>query len=50
LALLIARPGGLPEGAAAKALSEAEAADVRSVEVGAHAARYDGSNLRPRRN
>jgi chorismate mutase len=49
LALLIARPGGLPDGAAAKALSEAEAADVRSIEVGAHAARYDGSNLRPRR-
>jgi chorismate mutase len=50
LALLVARPGALPEGAAAKALSEAGAADVRSVEVGAHAARYDGSNLRPRRD
>ncbi len=49
LALLIARPGALPEGAAAEALIEAGAADVRSVEVGAHAARYDGSNLRPRR-
>ena len=50
LALLVARSGGLPEGAAGKALSEAGAADVRSVEVGAHAARYDGSNLRPREN
>ena len=30
-------------------MTAAGAADVRSLEVGAHAARYDGSNLRPRR-
>ena len=50
LSLLIARPGGLPDGAAALALRRAGAADVRSAEVGAHAARYDGSSLRARRS
>jgi hypothetical protein len=49
LSLLIARPGGLPEGAAGLALRGAGASDVRSREVGAHAARFDGSKLRPRR-
>jgi chorismate mutase len=49
LSLLIARPGGLREGAGGLALSQAGAADVRSVEVGAHAACFDGSKLRPRR-
>ena len=48
LSLLVARPGGLGEGAAAAALSAAGAADARSQEIGAHAARYDGSKLRPR--
>ena len=36
------------EGAAAAALRKAGAVDARSVEIGAHAARYDGSKLRPR--
>ncbi len=49
LSLLVARPGELAEGAGGLALSRAGAADVRSHEVGAHAARFDGSNLRPRR-
>lgn len=46
LSLLIARPGELPEGAAAIALRSVGAADVRSVEVGAHASRFDASGLR----
>jgi chorismate mutase len=50
LSLLVARPGGLPEGAGGLALAQAGAEDVRSLEVGAHAARFDGSNLRPRRD
>jgi chorismate mutase len=49
LSLLVARPGGLPEGAAGLALQRAGAADARSLEIGAHAARFDGSKLRPRR-
>lgn len=48
LSLLVARPGGLKEGAAAAALATAGAGDARSQEIGAHAARYDGSKLRPR--
>ena len=48
LSLLIARPGGLGEGAGGLALRQAGATDVRSLEVGAHAARFDGSKLRPR--
>jgi hypothetical protein len=48
LSLLVARPGGLGEGAAGAALVKAGAVDARSVEIGAHAARYDGSKLRPR--
>ena len=49
LALLVARPGALRDGSAAAALAAAGAADARSQEIGAHAARYDGSKLRPRR-
>jgi hypothetical protein len=48
LALLVARPGALRDGSAAAALAAAGAADARSQEIGAHAARYDGSKLRPR--
>ncbi len=48
LSLLIARPGGLGEGAGGLALRQAGATDVRSLEVGAHAARFDGSKLRAR--
>jgi hypothetical protein len=43
LSLLIARPGDAPEGAAARALRDAGAADVRTAEVGAHASRFDVS-------
>jgi chorismate mutase len=46
LSLLIARPGNLPEGSAGRALSGAGGADVRSVEVGAHASRFDAASLR----
>ena len=49
LSLLIARPGDLGEGAGGEALRGAGASDVRSVEIGSHAARFDGSNLRPNR-
>ncbi|MGA2493463.1 MAG: chorismate mutase [Roseiarcus sp.] len=49
LSLLVARPGALRDGSAATALAAAGAADARSQEIGAHAARYDGSKLRPRR-
>ena len=49
LSLLVARPGALGDGSAAAALAAAGAADARSQEIGAHAARYDGSKLRPRR-
>ncbi len=49
LSLLIARPGELPDGAGGEALAAAGASDVRSVEIGSHAARFDGSNLRARR-
>jgi hypothetical protein len=49
LSLLVARPGALRNGSAAAALAAAGAADARSQEIGAHAARYDGSKLRPRR-
>jgi len=49
LSLLVARPGALRDGSAAAALAAAGAADARTQEIGAHAARYDGSKLRPRR-
>lgn len=48
LSLLVARPGTAPERAVATALAAAGAADARSQEIGAHAARFDGSKLRPR--
>jgi len=46
LSLLIARPGKWPEGSAGRALSGAGGADARSVEVGAHASRFDAASLR----
>ncbi len=45
LALLIARPGEVPAGDVTAKLCSAGGADVRSVEVGAHARRFD---FRPR--
>ncbi len=47
LSLLISRPGGIDGNLAAAALSASGAADVRSVAIGAHAARFDASALRP---
>jgi chorismate mutase len=47
LSLLVGRPGGIDAGLAASTLRSAGAADVRSVEIGAHAARFDASALRP---
>ena len=47
LSLLIGRPGALDPRQATAALRSAGAADVRSVEIGAHAARFDASALRP---
>ena len=35
--------------AGGEALRRSGASDVRSVEIGSHAARFDGSNLRPNR-
>jgi chorismate mutase len=43
LSLLIARPGNLSPEATTTALTEAGAADVQTIEVGAHAARFDAS-------
>ena len=43
LSLLVARQGDLPEGAAAKALAEVGAADVRTNEIGSHAERFEAS-------
>jgi chorismate mutase len=43
LSLLIARPGGLETGAIAGALRKAGASDLKVIEVGAHAARFDSS-------
>jgi len=48
LSLLVARPGNLPDSAVERALSGAGAADVRSVEVGAHARRFEVSGVRAR--
>jgi hypothetical protein len=48
LSLLIARPGNLPEGAADRALKEAGASDVRTVEIGAHASRFDATGVNSR--
>ncbi len=47
LRLLVRRPGGVGSGVAAAALRVAGAGDVKSVEIGAHAARFDASALRP---
>jgi chorismate mutase len=41
LGLLIARPGSLAGGAVERALADAGASDARTVEVGAHAARFE---------
>jgi chorismate mutase len=46
LSLLIARPGKWREDAVSHALRRAGGADVRSVEIGAHADRFDATNLR----
>ncbi len=45
LSLLIARPGNLPESAAARALGGQGAADIRTTEIGSHASRFDASGL-----
>ena len=47
LSLLVSRPGALDAGLAVSTLRKAGAADVRSVEIGAHASRFDASALRP---
>lgn len=47
LGLLIGRPGGLDSDLTSSALRGVGAADVRSVEIGSHAARFDASALRP---
>jgi chorismate mutase len=43
LSLLIARPGALGADAVPKALRDAGAGDLRAIEIGAHAARFDSS-------
>ena len=48
LTLLIARPGAIAADAVSATLRSAGGADVRSVEVGAHADRFDASALRRR--
>jgi chorismate mutase len=48
LALLVARPGPSAEGDVTATLRAAGGADVRAMEVGSHADRFDGSALRPR--
>jgi chorismate mutase len=48
LALLVARPGETPSHAVQAALQSAGGADVRSVEIGTHADRFDASALRVR--
>jgi chorismate mutase len=45
LSLLVARPGDISDAAVREALRGAGAGDMRSVEVGAHAARFDASGL-----
>ena len=46
LGLLVSRPGGLASDTVSATLRDAGAADVRSIEIGAHAARFDASALR----
>jgi hypothetical protein len=48
LALLVGRPGQVAAEKVLAALRSAGAADVRSVEIGAHAGRFDASALRER--
>jgi chorismate mutase len=48
LTLLVARPGAMAPDAVSATLRSAGGADVRSVEVGAHADRFDASALRRR--
>jgi chorismate mutase len=48
LALLVARPGETPSHAVLAALQSAGGADVRTVEIGTHASRFDASALRVR--
>ena len=48
LALLVARPGASPQDAVSATLRSIGGADVRGVEVGAHADRFVGSALRGR--
>ena len=48
LALLVARPGDIAADAVSEALRSAGGADVRGLEVGAHADRFDASALRRR--
>ncbi len=50
LGLLVARPGARAADAVSDAVRGAGAADVRSVEVGAHARRFEASALRGRAN
>ena len=47
LSLLIGRPGVIDVDLTSATLRGAGAADVRSVEIGSHAARFDASALRP---
>jgi chorismate mutase len=47
LSLLVARPGASPADAVAKALAKAGAADVKTMEIGAHAARFEAGPARP---
>ena len=49
LSLLVGRPGGVEPSLTAATLRGAGGADVRSVEIGSHAARFDASALRPNR-
>ncbi len=47
LSLLVGRPGELDPDLTSATLRGVGAADVRSVEIGSHAARFDASALRP---
>ena len=50
LGLLVGRPGAIDPNLTSATLRGVGAADVRSVEIGAHAARFDASALRPGRD
>jgi hypothetical protein len=47
LGLLIARPGAIEPDLTSATLRAAGAGDVRSLEIGSHAARADAATLRP---